>query len=54
MPSDKTSRWLEDIVDNIARIARFTAGLDYKGFVADDRPRLKRAVERALDDLRQK
>ena len=36
MPSDKLIRRFEDILDNIARVERFTAGLDYEAFVRDE------------------
>ena len=36
MPSDKPRRRLRDILDNIARIERFTAGLDFPAFEADE------------------
>lgn len=36
MPSDKPLRRLRDIVDNITRIERFTAGLDFAAFEADE------------------
>jgi uncharacterized protein with HEPN domain len=34
--SEKPLRRLEDILDSIARIERFTAGLDFDGFAAND------------------
>ena len=37
MPSEKPLRRLEDILANIARIERFTAGMDQAAFGADDR-----------------
>jgi uncharacterized protein with HEPN domain len=37
LPSDKRIRWFEDILENIERIERFTAGLDVQAFVADER-----------------
>jgi len=36
LPSDKRIRWFEDILDNVARIARFTVGMDFQVFVADE------------------
>ena len=36
MPSDKRIRYFEDILDNIARIERFTIGLDFKAFTANE------------------
>ena len=32
MPSERRTRRFEDILDNIARIERFTAGLDFESF----------------------
>ena len=37
MLSDKQTRWLGDVLDNIERIERFTLGLDFAAFVADER-----------------
>lgn len=37
MPSDKRIRWFEDVLENIARIERFTAGFDFQQFVSDER-----------------
>jgi uncharacterized protein with HEPN domain len=37
LPSDKRIRWFEDILDNISRVERFTAGFDFPRFVADER-----------------
>ncbi len=34
MPSDKPLRRLGDILDNIAHIERFTAGMDFQNFAA--------------------
>jgi uncharacterized protein with HEPN domain len=36
LPSDKRIRHFEDIRDNIARIERFTAGLDFQAFSANE------------------
>lgn len=36
MPSDKRIRYFEDILDNIARIERFTIGLDFEAFTANE------------------
>ena len=36
MPSDKPLGRLEDILDNIARIERFTAGMDLAAFEANE------------------
>ena len=36
LPSDKPLRRLEDILENIARIEQFTAGMDFDGFTAND------------------
>jgi uncharacterized protein with HEPN domain len=36
LPSDKRIRWFEDILDNIARIQRFTAGMDHAAFSANE------------------
>jgi uncharacterized protein with HEPN domain len=34
--SDKRIRWLDDILENVARIERFTAGADFRRFVGDE------------------
>ncbi len=36
MPSDKRIRWFEDILDNVMRIERFTDGMDFQAFLADE------------------
>ncbi len=36
MPSERLFRSLEDILENIARIERFTAGMDFDGFAANE------------------
>lgn len=36
MPSEKPLGRLEDILDNIVRIERFTAGLDFAAFAANE------------------
>jgi uncharacterized protein with HEPN domain len=36
LPSEKQIRWFEDILENIARIERFTAGTDYQTFQANE------------------
>jgi len=36
LPSEKRIRWFEDILDNVARIERFTAGMDIQAFLADE------------------
>jgi uncharacterized protein with HEPN domain len=36
VPSDKSARRFEDIIDNIARIERFTAGLDFEAFCQNE------------------
>ena len=36
MPSDKRIRHFEDILDNIGRIDRFTSGLDFHAFAANE------------------
>jgi uncharacterized protein with HEPN domain len=36
LPSDKRIRWFEDILDNVARIERFTVGMDLQAFLADE------------------
>jgi len=36
LPSEKPLRRLEDILENIARIEQFTAGMDFDGFAAND------------------
>lgn len=36
MPSEQLIRRFEDILDNISRIERFTADLDFSSFVADE------------------
>ena len=36
LPSDKSARYFEDILDNIARIERFTAGLDFEAFLGNE------------------
>jgi uncharacterized protein with HEPN domain len=37
LPSGKRIRWFEDVLENIARIERFTAGFDFRRFVTDER-----------------
>jgi uncharacterized protein with HEPN domain len=37
LPSDRPIRWFEDILDNIERTERFTAGLSKDAFLADER-----------------
>jgi uncharacterized protein with HEPN domain len=36
LPSDRRISWFEDILDNVARIERFTLGMDFQAFVADE------------------
>jgi uncharacterized protein with HEPN domain len=36
LPSDKRTRWFEDILDNVARIERFTVGMDFQAFLTDE------------------
>jgi uncharacterized protein with HEPN domain len=36
LPSDKRVRWLDDILENVARIERFTAGADFRRFLGDE------------------
>lgn len=36
LPSEKQIRWFEDILENIDRIKRFTAGKDFQAFLADE------------------
>jgi uncharacterized protein with HEPN domain len=36
LPSEKRARYFEDILDNIARIERFIAGLDFQSFAANE------------------
>jgi uncharacterized protein with HEPN domain len=47
MRSDKASAALRDIARHIELAARFTAGFDYEGFVADQRTSY--AVTRCLE-----
>jgi hypothetical protein len=36
LPSDRRARRFQDILDNIARIERFTAGLDFEAFTRNE------------------
>jgi hypothetical protein len=36
LPSEKLLRRLEDILENIARIEQFTAGMNFDGFAANE------------------
>jgi uncharacterized protein with HEPN domain len=36
LPSEKPLRRLEDILENIARIEQFTAGMNFDGFAANE------------------
>ena len=36
MPSEKRARRFQDIIDNIARIERFTTGLDFEAFCRNE------------------
>lgn len=49
MPSEKPARRLEDIVDNVKAIERYTAGMDEAAFSRDDKT--YDAVERCLERI---
>jgi uncharacterized protein with HEPN domain len=49
MPSDRRRRWLDDIVANCDRIARYIKGMDRAAYVADEKT--IDAVERCLQRI---
>ena len=49
MPSEKPARRLEDIIENIQAIQRYTADMDLAAFKEDDKTR--DAVERCLERI---
>ena len=49
MPSEKPARRLEDIIENIEAVQRYTEGMDLAAFAKDDKTR--DAVERCLERI---
>ena len=49
MPSEKPARRLEDIIENVKAIQRYTAGMNLTALVKDDKTR--DAVERCLERI---